>query len=263
MESCKNCSSAITANFCGNCGQRRYRRINRSYLAEEVQYSFIHMNKGFWHSVKKIFLNPGRSAREFIDGNRVNYYKPLTLAFLLSGIAAFLAFQIIGLTDSMIQVMSDSKPTSPFQKDLLIFTTKYNSLLWLLMIPFFALISKLAFRKWGHNYYEHIVMNAFIASFYMIVCITIIYPVLLFLKSDAPLLVSISQISLLTFIPILIWFFISFYYERPVKSVFGKVLLVFLYNIIFCVILCILMMLVVVVLTLIDPEAMGNYVLPR
>ena len=45
--SCRNCNQNIVQNYCSNCGQKRYKRIDRSYIWEEIQYTTIHTNKGF------------------------------------------------------------------------------------------------------------------------------------------------------------------------------------------------------------------------
>ena len=94
---CLNCNTEIAQNFCANCGQKKYKRIDRKYIWDEVQYSTVHMNKGFFYSLKNTLKNPGKTARTFIDGNRVNHYKPIALAFILSGISAFIAYKMVGL----------------------------------------------------------------------------------------------------------------------------------------------------------------------
>jgi hypothetical protein len=52
-DNCKNCGTLITANFCSNCGQKKYKRIDKKYLIDELQYTVLHTNKGFFYSVKK------------------------------------------------------------------------------------------------------------------------------------------------------------------------------------------------------------------
>ncbi len=91
------CGNLITENFCGNCGQRKNKRINKTYILDELQDLYAHTNKGFYYTLKKTAINPGKTAREFIEGSRVNHYKPLMFALALSGIASFLSYQVIGL----------------------------------------------------------------------------------------------------------------------------------------------------------------------
>ena len=172
---CPNCSNAITENFCSHCGQKKYKRIDKKYILDELQYTVLHTNKGFLYSIKNIIKNPGKTAREFINGNRVNHYKPLLLAFVLSGISAFVSFKIIGLNDLMTAYYASQHISSQFTNDYISFTSSYNSIIMLLLIPFFALLTKLTFRKWGQNYYEHVIMNSYILSFYFVVFVVVDY----------------------------------------------------------------------------------------
>lgn len=50
---CPNCKNIIHGNFCSDCGQKSYRRIDKEYIWEELQYTLLHTNKGFLYSVKK------------------------------------------------------------------------------------------------------------------------------------------------------------------------------------------------------------------
>lgn len=59
----------------------------------------VHTNKGFLFSLKKIIVNPGKTAREFIEGNRVNHYKPIGMLFILSTIASFIYFKVLKMGD--------------------------------------------------------------------------------------------------------------------------------------------------------------------
>lgn len=222
---CPNCNQLITENFCANCGQKKYKRIDKKYIWEEIQYTVLHTNKGFLYSIKNIIKNPGTTAREFIDGNRINHYKPILLAFVISGIATFISFKIIGLKELMIEYYSKQHLNSQFMNDYTTFLSSYNSIIMLLLIPFFALITKLSFRKWGHNYYEHVVMNAYILTFYTIINIVIIYPVMYLLRSNIDLIISMSSIPMLILPFILAWFFKQFYKEKPLKKIISRVLL--------------------------------------
>lgn len=102
-EICKNCQGEIAFNFCANCGQKKAKRIDGKYVKDELQYVLIHTNKGFFYSLKKVVRNPGKTASEFIDGNRVNHYKPILMVFLLAGISAFITNTFIHPAEVMRQ----------------------------------------------------------------------------------------------------------------------------------------------------------------
>lgn len=148
-ETCLNCSNPVFENFCSNCGQKKYKRIDKKYIWDELQYTVFHSNKGLLYSVKNILKNPGKTAKEFIDGNRVNHYKPILLVFVLSGLATFISFKILNLKEVMSSYFSEQHINSNFMGEVMSFLSSYNSFLMLLCVPLFALTTKIAFKKMG------------------------------------------------------------------------------------------------------------------
>lgn len=222
---CLNCGSEITQNFCPSCGQKKYKRIDRKYIWDEVQYSTVHMNKGFFYSLKNTLKNPGKTARIFIDGNRVNHYKPIALAFILSGISAFISFKVIGYGDIMIAMQDEQVAKSEMMQDLNTFNQTYSSLIFLALIPFFALFTRWSFKSWGHNFYEHVVMNAFILAYYNIISIIIFYPLLYFFKDNMSAVMNLTTAATLSFLIIIPYFFKEFYKEHSFKQVLKRFLI--------------------------------------
>ncbi len=263
-QNCQNCNTLILKNFCDNCGQKKFKKIDRKYVFDEIQYTFLHTNKGFLYSIKKVIKNPGKTAREFIDGNRVNHYKPILLVFLLSGISAFVSFQILGMHDIMEKFSASTKNlNSPLMRDYFTFTKNYSSLIMLLLVPVFALTTKLAFRKWGHNYYEHIVMNAYIVSTYTLFTVLVISPILYFFKDNYAVFIKISSLAFVAVPFILVWFFKNFYNDKPLKSVIGRVLLVFGFLLTIYILVVIIAVIVGIICAFIfGPEAM-HYMMPK
>lgn len=225
-ETCHNCSALITKNFCSNCGQKKYKRIDKKYIWDELQYTLFHTNKGFLYSIKKILRNPGKTAMEFINGHRVNHYKPILLVFILSGIATFISYKLLKLKVVMNEYFTQKNINSNQMEDFMNFLSSYTSIIMLLMIPLFALSTWIAFKKWGHNYYEHLVINAYILSFYTLISIIFIYPVMYFYRHSPNVFFLITQISMLLVPFILFWFFKEFYKNKLIKSIVLKVLAV-------------------------------------
>jgi hypothetical protein len=104
------------------------------------------------------------------------------------------------------------------------FLSSYNSVIMLLLIPLFALTTKVAFRKWGNNYYEHVVMNAYVLSSYTLISIILVFPIMFIFRHSPNTFLNITQLSLLLVPVILIWFFKEFYKDKPLKSIILKVL---------------------------------------
>lgn len=262
-ESCQNCNGIIAESFCGNCGQKKYKRIDRKYLWDEIQYTLLHTNKGFLYSVKNTLKNPGKTAKDFIDGNRVNHYKPILLVFVLSGLSTFISHKILNFNEMMGAFFSEKLVNAKAISDVMAFMSSYNSILMLLLIPFFSVTTKIAFRKWGNNYYEHVVMNAYILSYYTLVCIILVYPIMFFFKHSVTVFGNIAQFSALLTFPVLIWFFKEFYKEKSLKSVvarvFGVIGLVILGYFIFVILVVIAG---IVFAALVGPEAL-QYVKPK
>ena len=263
VESCLNCGNPVNENYCGNCGQKKYCRIDKRYIVEEVQNTILQTNKGFLFSLKKIIINPGKTAKEFIEGKRVSHYKPILLAFLLSGISAFVSFKIVGFKELMEQYYTEQHMSSPLMIDILSFTTGYNSIIMLSFIPILALATKIVFRSWGQNYYEHIVMNAYILAVYTLINILLIYPIMLLLNTDTGVVIKISTLSMLTIPLIMIWFFKGFYQEKSLKSIVLRVLAITLLMFVGFIILIILAAIAGFIFAMVKgPEAL-QYIQPQ
>lgn len=228
MEStCSNCDETITLQYCPSCGQKKYRRIDKKYLIEEMQYTLLHVNKGFLYSVKSLLRNPGKTAREYIEGSRVNHYKPILLAVLTSGLYAFISMKFIDPSAIYAKSVSDDAQGAQDMKGIADFMLRYWNFITLALIPLFAILTRFVFRKQEENYFEHIVMNAYLQSLFSLLYILIFIPVSLFLVSNPSLFLMWNNMALL-FYPIgLVWFFRTYYPDLKLSAIIGKVLLLF------------------------------------
>jgi hypothetical protein len=261
-QTCLNCQTEITGNFCSNCGQKKYKRIDRSYVSDELQYTVLHMNKGFFYSIKQLLKNPGRTAREYIDGNRVNHYKPLLLVFVLAGISTLISYKVIGLGDIMREYYAQMKMESEFTNDWMTFIQSSNSLLMLMMVPFFAFATRIAFYNLGHNYFEHIVLNAYFLSFYTLVSIIILNPIIYIFRSEPQMVMMISSCSALMGIPLLVWFYRHVYPEQSLGRIIVGVLTSALLYLFLAIILGLIMLVVFAIIASGDPESL-KYLQPK
>ena len=162
-----------------------------------------------------------------MEGNRVNHYKPISLVFVLSGLGAFLSFKLLDFNSVMKEgLAADKNINMEFMNKFIAFISSYNAFIMLAVIPIIALLTKIAFRKWGHNYYEHIVMNAYGLSCYSALSMLLVYPILYFVRHDAKTFLTISN-TVSAIIPIImVWFFKGFYPNRKLTTIILRVLLI-------------------------------------
>ena len=158
VESCLNCNEIITGNFCENCGQKT--SIHRYSLKHFIQHDLIHgiwnVDNGIFFTIKELFIRPGHSIREFINGKRVGYFSFVTLLIIVLGVSHFVGeYSQVKLSDLMPE---NSKESMNAIEEL---TKKYPKFTLLLTIPFYSVFSFLWFRKSKLNLSEHFVLNSY------------------------------------------------------------------------------------------------------
>src|SRR5688572_5577066 len=90
---CLNCGSGLgTANkFCASCGQKaNTHRLSFHDLGHDALHYITHADKGIFHLIKELARRPGTVAREYIDGKRAKYFKPINLFLIVGTILVFM-----------------------------------------------------------------------------------------------------------------------------------------------------------------------------
>ncbi len=152
---CKNCEHIFHGNFCQHCGQSaKIKRIDFQYFLHDIPHSIFHIDKGFTFTLKELFTRPGYTLKEYLQGKRVKHFKPFAFVVLLSTICTIL----IKLIEYLIE---KEMPGIKFPS---YFFSKYLSLLIFLMIPVLSLATFLFYYKKKFNYWEHFLINTYLAS---------------------------------------------------------------------------------------------------
>jgi len=167
---CKNCKVLLTGNYCSHCGQKsKVDKIDAKYLISEIPETFFQVNHGFFFTILEIFRNPGNTIRNYLDGKRKNYIKPIAYVLLLSTLYALLANLISGSTflGEIVLGMAEggtSKESDPILSLILQWIADNHAYSTVLFLPFFSLASFLAFKKFNFNFFEHFVINAYLSG---------------------------------------------------------------------------------------------------
>ncbi|MNY01244.1 hypothetical protein D3C86_1337670 [compost metagenome] len=121
---------------------------------------------------------------------------------------------------------TEQKIAVSWMNDLTSVMSSYNSAIMLLLIPIISIVTFLVFRKWGQNYYEHIIMNTYIQILYTIISIVLLSPIMYFLKDSPDTFMFVVIGSTFIIYPIIMtWVYKQFYSEKSIGDVIIKVLL--------------------------------------
>lgn len=185
---CKNCHTPLAedAIYCHHCGGFvKTERITMKNLWKDFAKDFFGFDNRFFFTVKEMTIRPQVVLDEYLSGVRNKYIKPASLLAISATIFVLLATIFDGQmeiiineqykvfyekefidqvnqgeieqSDSRLEAIKGGKETSAFMM-------KYFSLMTFLLIPIYAFISFLTYRK-RFNYAEHIVLNAYVQGF--------------------------------------------------------------------------------------------------
>lgn len=167
---CKNCDQTVSENFCPRCGQNtNVEKITLPNFLNDLSGSIFQIDRGFFFSIKELFLRPGHSIKEYINGKRKNHFKPVAYALTLSTIY-FLLSQLVEsntfINDAItgFSNVSNGSEIDSRQLETLTWFAENYAYSMLLLLPMYTLVSYVAFLGSGFNYLEHFVLNAYITG---------------------------------------------------------------------------------------------------
>ena len=233
---CKNCNQLIDGNYCKYCGQSTsVSRINLSGFINDLSGSIFQINRGFFYSLKELFIRPGHSIREYLEGKRKSHFKPIGYVLILSTIYFFVARFLESETffnDFVTGFANSSDGSEVDNRTLTILTwfTENYAYTTLMLIPVFSLASYLAFLKSGFNFLEHVVLNAYVTGQQAIIytCSSIIG----FFLGDVEFL---AMLTLGVSMGYLLFVFLQFFKEKNRLATVFQFLLTYTFYIVFLV----------------------------
>lgn len=153
---CKNCGNVFRLNYCNQCGQPAYTpRIGWKEIAHYLPHAMLHLDKGFFYTIKELATRPGYVLRGYLEGKRKPYYNPFLLLILASAFCTFLF--IIFHLDTILAVVKVEK----LEKENTFVAHKFM----VIRAIYFGLVCSvgdyLLFYRRGYNLPEMILVNTF------------------------------------------------------------------------------------------------------
>lgn len=179
---CLNCATEFTGDFCPNCAQRASTR--RFELKDLVSKNFLsetfNLDRGFLHTCLQMLYRPGHLVREYLAGQRKEYFNFIGFLLILLTVEAVLweyAHNSVAaiLLETMQQQLTKSNPETASMLTLQDIETvlRNQKLAFLLIVPLSAVGSWLIFRRTGFNYMENIVAVTFLLAMNTLLGLTV------------------------------------------------------------------------------------------
>lgn len=167
---CKNCNAVVKGKFCSECGQNiNVGVLTFGGLLNELSQNIFQVDKGFFFTLKEMFVQPGLSIRNYLSGKRKSHFKPIAYLLILSTIY-FLIIKVSGQETWIDNIFSGWTQYSAADSDEKImppairWASDNYAYVTLICIPLFSLTSLVFFRKERATYVEHIVLNSYITG---------------------------------------------------------------------------------------------------
>ncbi|MCW3166998.1 DUF3667 domain-containing protein [Chryseobacterium sp. 09-1422] len=218
MTICKNCGNSFEGNYCNQCGQSaKTKRINHEFLWEDIEHGLFHYDKGIGYSLKKLFEKPGIVIYDYIEGKRVNHFRPISMVIIMATIYAL----IYHLLDLNHRSALDESSGAILER---VFEHYY----WFVVatLPIYTLTTYILFKKTKYNFYEIIIFEAFKTSQRLGVHILFL-PVLYFVKDRSGFNILTNLLFVIDFI-LIFWTNRQFFSKMKVGEVLIKSILSYL-----------------------------------
>lgn len=185
------------------------KRIDRHYITHEIGH-LLHLDRGFFFTIKELFLRPGKTIRSFVFQDRKKLVKPILFLIFCSVIFSV----IVHLLHAEVSLFNIDR-IAPLQNKIRseeIGGWINNNLGYsqLLMGIFIAPWLKIFFKKKGYNIYEIVILLSYIFGEALLILISFVLVANLF---DSNITASIGVVAYFIY---LTWGIGQFFGERKI-----------------------------------------------
>ncbi|MBA4055589.1 MAG: hypothetical protein C0490_12815, partial [Marivirga sp.] len=181
---CKSCGNKFQGLYCNLCGEKIIEANDRKFsvFLNKVLISTTIVDNKFARSLWLIITKPGFLSREYVDGRRVKYMRPLQVFFILNLI--YFLFPVLQLFNSTLYTQLNVLPHSNIAREVvtqkileygismqgfeLMYNSKTTSFAKLLLVVFVVLAAvplALIFRKKNRYFTDHLALSVELTSF--------------------------------------------------------------------------------------------------
>lgn len=159
---CLNCGAAIQHEFCPYCGQKKdVEKLNWHSFIHEIGHFFTHIEKGFLTTSFQLLIRPGRVIKEYLEGKRKKYHKPVSFYLVWAAIRLVTFTAVISLMN-----YENLRSGNSFfaTKEEGMYVVYHNQVFGLLLIPIQSLFIWLIISRPKMNYIETLTASIYASA---------------------------------------------------------------------------------------------------
>ena len=187
---CKNCNTYLAneSDYCNVCGGKVIKkRLTLKNLVQHIGENFFNYDNKLFKTIKHLIIAPEEVIDSYVQGVRKRYINPISffgISLTLTGFSIFIIKKFYKSALDISQFIDTSEIYSnKASQDLMAssadFSLEYSSLIYASMIPLFAIVSWILFRKKRYNFTEHLVTYMYSMSLYSITSVIVGFLILL------------------------------------------------------------------------------------
>jgi len=152
---CLNCGHAVGGAYCSHCGQAAVTgRLRLRAIIDDALSHIVSADSAGLRTVIGLTRAPGRVCRDYVEGKRVGYVKPLryflTLVALKVLLNVVVGFDVADFSDAAELTEAEHGVEEAVGS----FAIRHLDLALFAMLPLFTLVVGVLFRGKGYNYAE-------------------------------------------------------------------------------------------------------------
>jgi hypothetical protein len=181
---CKSCGNEFRGVYCNVCGEKVIEPKDRSFrvFLSKILIATTIVDNKFVKSLVLTISQPGFLSREYVDGRRVNYMRPLQMFFILN--LTYFLFPVLQMFNSSLYTQLYVLPHRQIAREVvskkvgaeglsiqgfeMMYNDKTNGFAKLLLVLFVILASlplSLIFRKKDRFFTDHLALSVELTSF--------------------------------------------------------------------------------------------------
>lgn len=181
---CKSCSNTFTGRYCNQCGEKVIEPKDRQFrtFLGNVMIATTFVDNRFIKSLWLTIRRPGFLSREYVDGRRIMYMRPLQMFFILNLI--YFLFPVLQMFNSTLYTQTHVLPHRKLAMSIvehkikkehfsiegfeLMYNDKTKSLAKLLIVLFVILASvplSIIFLRRNRFFTDHVALSVELTSF--------------------------------------------------------------------------------------------------